>query len=126
MALDLADSIATCIGTAGLAVYGTSVFAHSMPLDPVICSCVLLTGGPHIAGDPTKNKTFQVLHRNTQIATGFEVALAIFALLDNSWGLASAYPGRIVGVTEPGAWFRDDRERPVFTLNFIHRSATAT
>lgn len=97
---------------------GQRVFAQSMPTSPVVATCVILTGGPFDPSNPTRNPTFQVVHRNTNVESGATFVTSLHAGLSNAWNTLPSINARIVATSEPGGYVFIGDRNALYSLNF--------
>lgn len=122
----LARQIAAYLEANTIGTLGTDLFISTMPETPKTATAIVMTGGPLLAGDPTRRPSFQILHRNTHAESALPKSVEIHNLFDDRWNVLSNFPGRIVAVSEVGAQFKDAAGLSVFPLNFAFVSTTQT
>lgn len=118
----LVTEVASYLGSQGVGTVGTNLWAMTMPGTPFVATAVIATGGPDVEGNPTRQQTFQILHRNTHVGSGLVAATTIHSVLNQQWEVLLTARGRIVAVTEPGAYLLDNNGHSVFPMNFVFRS----
>lgn len=115
----IADAVADYLDSQGILTKATDLFVFTLPMDPHVCTAVVRTGGVGVPGEPTRRPAFQILHRNTNTASGSSMVNSINALLGDTWNALNAYPGRIEAQSEPGSWYKDENDHSVFPLNYV-------
>jgi hypothetical protein len=113
----VADLLAELI-TAVSSFTGTRVFAGTVPASPAVCTAVVPTGGFVRAGDPTRFPTFQVIHRNTNVQSGFSFVNSLHSRLANAWDVLPTITARVEAVTEPGGYAYVNDKLVMFSLNY--------
>lgn len=97
-----------------------NLFPQTLPMSPVVCTAVQLTTSPFNPADPIRQVGFQVIHRNTHIASGLSLVTSVHAYLANGWNVLPTIQGRTVAVNEPGGYVYDDDKRwAYFPLRFV-------
>lgn len=103
---------------------GTDLFLQQLPETPQIGTVLAMTGGPIVSGNPTRNITFQVQHRNPNAEEGLRKATEINNLLNNQWNVVPGFPGRVESASEAGAAFKDDSGNFIYSLSYAVVSTT--
>jgi hypothetical protein len=115
----IVESVADYLEDQGILTKATNLFVFTMPMTPHVCTAIIRTGGVEIPGEPTRRPSFQILHRNTNTASGSSMVNSINALLDDRWNILTTHPGRVEAQNEPGSWYKDENDHSVFPLNYV-------
>lgn len=116
---DLTNGVVTYLATIGYGTAGVDLFSPTMPQSPNIATVIVPTGGIVDVTDPTRRASFQILHRNTNINSGFWFTAQLYTAIHNQWDKIPGFNGRFVAKHESGPNFRDENNHAVFPLNFI-------
>lgn len=116
--MNLLEDIVTFLGSMGYGTPGTTVYAGLLPPQPFVATSVMLTGGPVPDASPTYFRTFQILHRNTSVASGMTFVSSLNDLLENSWRASCGRGGRVTPKHRPGPYYVDKNGHFVYTLNY--------
>jgi len=122
--LALSSCIADYLETNGVGVQGVDLFIMQLPETPQIGTVLAMTGGPITSGNPTRNITFQIQHRNPSAEEGLRKATEINNLLNNQWNVVPGFPGRVESVSEAGIAFKDESGNFIYSLNYAVVSTT--
>ena len=114
MSLDLLNEIRTYLNTYGI----ENVYVTALP--DSISNAVGVFGSP---GLPTRSKGItepgvQIVVRNESVLTAGTLANTIHSLMDDKWNFLASIKGHCLGQAPPGAMYRDEQNRPVFSLNY--------
>ncbi len=122
--LQLSNCLTDYLETNGVGNQGIDLFIMQLPETPQVGTVLTMTGGPITTGNPTRNITFQVLHRNPSAEEGLRKATQINNLLNNQWNVVPGFPGRVESVSEAGAAFKDESGNFIYPLNYAVVSTT--
>lgn len=120
----LAVCLAEYLETNAVGTLGQDLFIMQLPETPQTGTVVTMTGGPILSGNPTRNITFQIQHRNPSAEEGLRKATAINNLLNNQWNAVPGFPGRVESASEAGAAFKDESGNFIYPLNYAVVSTT--
>lgn len=116
--MSVLSELLTLASSLGCGTIGTNLFAQTLPVSPVVGTAVILHGGPMSGGEPTRSRSFQILHRNTSLASGTTFVTSLNESLRNLWNGLDTIQCRIEAVNEAGAFFYSGDRQPVFSLNY--------
>jgi hypothetical protein len=117
----LLTSVSSFLGGEGYGTVGTDLFAGALPDRPAVCTAVIQAGGAREFGDPTRQPSITVLHRNTMIRTGGQEITNINStiLSDNGFRcLPGEIHGRFEAESEPGLAGYDASGLLVFQVQY--------
>lgn len=118
MGLKLLTDLLTTVSSLTGTTTGSNLFGQTLPTSPAVVTAVVLTGGFFDGANPVRLPTFQILHRNTHVSSGFTFVCSLHAELKNTWNRLPRVKGRIQALAEPGFYAYDQNNRPVFSMNF--------
>ena len=122
--LALASCLADYLETNGVGTQGVDLFVMQLPEVPQVGTALVMTGGPILTGNPTRNITFQIHHRNPSAEEGLRKATEINNLLNNKWNIVPGFPGRVESASEAGAAFKDESGNLIYPLSYAVVSTT--
>lgn len=117
--MSLLSELLTAVSSYGGGTVGTNLFAQTLPVSPTVSTAIILTGGPFDAGQPTRRKTFQIVHRNTHLSSGVTFITSLHAALSNAWNPLPTIQCRIEALTEPGHYAYTGDRNCLYPLNFL-------
>ena len=71
--------------SSGALTPGVSLFANTMPASPLVCTCIVLTGGFSDPLIPLRNPGFQILHRGTSPTSILALANSLDTGFRDAW-----------------------------------------
>lgn len=115
--------VALRLQTGGIGSLGHVVFMHQLPDSTsytgraVMCR---IAGGPSgFPNNPIRQPRIHVLVRDDTMEAALVGAQAVFQVLDGAIFQVSTIKGRALAEAEVGPYYRDDRGRPTYSLNFL-------
>lgn len=119
------------IQTAGLATFGTDMFAGVLPPNPVECCALVEYGGEppmrnqtdgaaHSSAQGGERPRFQLLLRSADYETGRNLIQQMWSALDGivNVTIGGIFYQRVASIQSPFLLERDDNDRWIFAVNF--------
>lgn len=116
----LLERVGSHIASLGYGTLGVDLFVGTLNTTPYLATGVFATGGFSRAREPVLRPSFQIAHRNTNIASGTSRVTSLSAALSNGNSLMCPMPGFFELQSDPGPHYRDSNGHFVFTLNFVY------
>lgn len=110
--------VAAYLQTQGVGTVGHVVFRHQLPSSPSGVVAVFPAGGVARGGHVLESPRVQCLARDETIDTALARASAVFEILDGAWVRLGSAAGRFTADAKLGGYFRDEHNRPVYSMNF--------
>jgi hypothetical protein len=124
MPVALVRDVQTYLQAQGFGTRGTNLFSLRMPSSPVNCIGVFTSGGPDSAAEPLSYARVQLLVRNLDVESCAAQAQNVWQQLAKNSPQFTSHVGRFTADHLPGMYYFDERNYPVFSLNFTYAGLT--
>ena len=126
MSSELLTHFATKLSSLGYGTLGVDIFANNLPPTPTVSLGIISQGGYSTRQDPTRRESFQILYRTTSIGSGSVHVDNLHKDLTegNGFNLFPGFCGSLNLQGEPGTFYKDAANFPVFSLNYVFITTT--
>lgn len=115
--------VASLLQAGGVGTIGHVIFRHAQPDRSDYSGravTVRAAGGPSgFPNTPVRQPRVHVLVRDDTMEAALAGAQLVFGLLDGTIAQFATISGRMLAEAEVGPYYRDDKGRPTYSLNFL-------